>query len=119
MGRRNPKDRPEPSFAFDRKGSPLGWLTNTYLEMLNRTTSTNYRASTPCDINSKSEFRNPKQTPKQIKLKLGKSKTSNPKEAGLEFDLFLVIWNCFEFRISCFEILVFADFAREVFLLTF
>jgi len=43
--------------------------------------------------NPKSEYRNPKQTQSQLNLKTEKSKTLNPKEAYLEFDLF---WS-FEF----------------------
>jgi len=71
-------------------------------KMLNRTTSTNLPCQYPYDINPKSEFRNPKQTLKQMKLKSGKSKTSNPKEARLEFDLFwsFEIVSNFGFRAS-------------------
>jgi len=71
-------------------------------KMLNRTTSTNLPCQYPYDINPKSEFRNPKQTLKQMKLKSGKSKTSNPKEACLEFDLFwsFEIVSNFGFRAS-------------------
>jgi len=44
-----------------------------------------YPAKTPAKQNPKSEYRNPKQTQRQINLKSGKSKTVNPKEACLEF----------------------------------
>jgi hypothetical protein len=77
--------------SCNQKGSPLGRLTNTYLGNVKQNDFNKFTVPVLCDINPKSEFRNPKQTLKQIKLKLGKSKTSNPKEAGLEFDLFLVI----------------------------
>jgi hypothetical protein len=52
--------------------------------------------------NPKFEYRNPKQTLKQMKLKSGKSKTSNSKEARLEFDLFcsFEIVSNFGFRAS-------------------
>jgi hypothetical protein len=56
--------------------------------MLGRTTSTNLPRQYACDKNPKSEYRNPKQTLKQMNLKSGKSKTSSPKEACLEFDSF-------------------------------
>jgi len=59
--------------------------------MLNRTTSANLLGQQAYEINPKSEYRNPKQTLKQINLKSGKSKTPNPKEACLEFYPFLVI----------------------------
>jgi hypothetical protein len=36
----------------------------------------------------KSEYRNPKQTQRQINLKSGKSKTPNPNKACLEFNIF-------------------------------
>jgi hypothetical protein len=44
-----------------------------------------YRAKTPSKQNPKSEYRNPKQTRRQINLESGKSKTPNLKEACLEF----------------------------------
>jgi len=52
--------------------------------------------------NPKFKYRNPKQTLKQMKLKSGKSKTSNSKEARLEFDLFwsFEIVSNFGFRAS-------------------
>jgi len=64
----------------------------------------------PGKQNSKSEYRNPKQTQKEIKLKLGKSKTPNPKEACLELFLFwsFEIVSNFGFRASNF----FGVFAR-------
>jgi len=50
------------------------------------------RAKTPMTKNPKSEYRKrprgPKQTPRQMNLKLEKSKTPNPTEACLEFILF-------------------------------
>src|SRR6266508_1962593 len=55
--------------------------------MLNRTTN-KFTAPTCCEKNPKSEYRNPKQTRRQINLKSGKSKTPNPKEACLEFYIF-------------------------------
>jgi len=57
--------------------------------------------------NPKSEYRNPKQTPRQINLKSAKSKTPNPKEARLEFDLFwsFEIVSNFGFRASNFLLL--------------
>ena len=51
-----------------------------------------YPAKTPTKQNPKSEYRKkprgPKQTPRQINLKLGKSKTPKPTEVCLEFILF-------------------------------
>jgi hypothetical protein len=38
--------------------------------------------------NAKSEYRNPKQTRRQINLKLGKSKTPNPHQECFEFPVF-------------------------------
>ena len=54
--------------------------------------------------NPKSEYRNPKQTQRQINLKSGKSKTTNPKEACLEFYIFwsFEIVSTFGFRASNF-----------------
>jgi len=70
-------------------------------------------------INPKSEYRNPKQTLKQMNLKSGKSKTPNPKEACLEFDLF---WSFefvsnFGFRASNF-LARFCIIARDTIFLT-
>jgi len=59
------------------------------------------------ETNPKSEYRNPKQTPRQINLKSGKSKTPNPKEACLEFYEFwsFEIVSDFGFRASNFVFL--------------
>jgi len=57
--------------------------------MLDKMISRKFLApSTPTKQNPKSEYRNPKQIPRQINLKLGKSKTPNPTEVCLEFILF-------------------------------
>src|SRR6266568_2614080 len=71
--------------------------------MLNRTTN-KFTAPTCCEKNPKSEYRNPKQTRRQINLKSGKSKTPNPKEACLEFYTFwsFEIVSNFGFRASNF-----------------
>ena len=64
------------------------------------------------ETSPKSEYRNPKQTQRQIDLKLGKSETPNPKEACLEFYKlwsFEIVSN-FGFRASNFLFL--AAFAR-------
>jgi len=57
------------------------------------------------ETNPKSEYRNPKQTQRQINFKSGKSKTPNPKEACLEFYIFghLKLFRISDFvlRISC------------------
>jgi hypothetical protein len=56
------------------------------------------------ETNPKSEYRNSKQTQRQINLKSGKSKTPNPKEACLEFYIFSsfeIVLN-FGFRASNF-----------------
>jgi len=50
--------------------------------MFNRTTSTKFLAETPVKQNSKSEYRNPKQTETR------KSEIQNPKRARLEFSAF-------------------------------
>jgi len=72
-----------------------------------------YPAKAPVKQNSKSEYRNPKQTQSQLNLKTEKSKTLNPKEACLEFDLF---WSFdfvsnFGFRASKF---LFSASLREI-----
>jgi hypothetical protein len=56
------------------------------------------------ETNPKSEYRNPKQTQRQINLKSGKSKTPNAKEACLEFYIFwsFDIVSNFGFRASNF-----------------
>jgi len=86
------------------------------------------QAKTPAKQNPKSEFRNPKQTSRQINLNSKKSKTPNPKEACLEFYQFwsFEIVSDFGFRASNFLFLALpstlrrACFAtlREIFLLT-
>jgi len=62
---------------------------DTYLRNVEQNDSRKiYRAKTPMEQNPKSEYRNPKQTQRQINLKSGKSETVNPKEACLELYLF-------------------------------
>jgi hypothetical protein len=43
-----------------------------------------FSSNTSIETKSKSKYRNPRQTSKQINLKSGTSKTSNPKQADLE-----------------------------------
>src|SRR4029077_3541678 len=64
--------------------------------------------------NPKSEYRNPKQTQRQINLKSGKSKTPNHQEACLEFYTFrsFEIVSNFGFRASNF---LFLAPLREIF----
>jgi len=70
------------------------------------------KIAVPVPLRHKSEWRKkprgPKQTLTQMKLKSGKSKTSNPEETGLEFDLFwsFEIVSNFGFRASKFLFLV-------------
>jgi hypothetical protein len=61
------------------------------------------------ETNPKPEYRNPKQTERQINLKSGKSKTPNPNQACLEFFLFWSFEIVSNFRISCFEFFVLGD----------
>ena len=66
--------------------------------------------------NPKSEYRNPKQTQRQINLKSGKFKTPNPNEACLEFCMF---WSFefvsnFGFRASNLRFSNVAFFARDI-----
>jgi len=61
----------------------------------------------PKNQNSKSQYRNPKQTHRQMKSKLGKSKTLNsiPPIWSIVVVLFFIILNLF--RISNFDIRIF------------
>jgi hypothetical protein len=74
--------------------------------------------------NPKLEYRNPKQTRRQINLKLGKSKTPNPNQECFEFCVFqsFEFVSNFEFRASKFILGspfdlaqdMLCDFARDI-----
>jgi hypothetical protein len=83
--------------------------------MLTKTNSRKFVAPRrQANENPKSEYRNPKQTRRQINLKLGKSKTPNPNQECFEFCVFqsFEFVSNFGFRASKFFLGALCVFAR-------